>query len=162
MPGALSASMNGAMPPAPVQPQQQGNAPQMPAQAPAPSHAQTVAALRHFDAILGQLTTLLKNPDLGKADMKSNIIDGMTKLVADRMIAPTQAVDQLSKVPDRPFDQKKWTQERANETMVARNAIIAHHAAAFAGAPAEQTPDNSDDHMNVMQSMMQQHYGSGT
>ena len=158
---ALSALPSGLMPPPPERQQQPGTQSLVPTLPPAPSHAQTVAALRHFDAILGQLKALLKNPDLGKADLRSAIIDGMTDLVKDRMMPPTTAVDQLSKIPDRPYDQKVWAQQRAQETLAARNAILAHHAAAFAGGPAEQTPDNSDAHMQVMQSLMQQHYGQG-
>ena len=60
--------------------------------------------------MLGELSTLLKNPDLGKADLKSSIIDGTTKLVAERIIPPNDAVTQLATVPDRPFQQREWIQ----------------------------------------------------
>ena len=137
--------------PAPPQAQQ---APQAP---PAPSHAQTVAALRHFSAIMGELNTLIKDPDLGKADMKSAIIDGTTKLVSERMISPAQAVQMLATVPERPFDQKTWIMGHMQQAMQGENAVLVHHAAAFAGAPAQPTPD-ADDHMDDLSSMMQTHY----
>lgn len=159
-----------APPPVPnPQPQEQGSAPtqQPPAQAPAPSHAQTVAAMRHFDAILGQLTSLLKNPDLGKADLKSTIIDGVTKLVGDRIIPASQAVSQLATVPTRPFEQKQWAEQNYTQTLQAQSAVLDHHRSAALGTgnyalenklhSGDSGPDN---HMQTMQGLMQQHYGA--
>ena len=127
---------------------------------PAPTHEQTVAALRHFNAILGELKGLLADPDLGKADMKSEIIDGTAKLVADRIIAPAQAVTQLATVPERPFQQKQWAETHLQQIMQARDAVVAHHAIAFAGQPPQEAPSD-DDHMGMMARMVQQHYTPG-
>jgi hypothetical protein len=116
-----------------------------------------VAALRHFNAILAELKGLLADPDLGKADMKSAIIDGTAKLVADRIMAPAQAVTQLATVPERPFQQKQWAETHFQQTMQARDAVVAHHAMAFAGQPPQAAPSD-DDHMGMMARMVQQHY----
>jgi hypothetical protein len=126
-------------------------------QAPAPTHAQTVAALRQFTAVKNELDVLLKNPDLGKTDMKSAIIDGATKLVADRIIPPGQMVQQLASVPDSPFQQKKWIEDNYAQTVKAENFILAHHAAAFAGQ-GPQEPGNPDNHMQDIQGLMDSHY----
>lgn len=131
-------------------PAQQQNAP------PPPTHAQTVAALRHFDAIKGELTTLLKNPALGKSDMKSAIIDSVTKLVSERMIKPAEAVMQLSKVPEQPLEQRKALQQLMAQTVQAERGIIAHHAIGFAGGGPEPTP-SADDHMDHMTALGQQY-----
>jgi len=128
-----------------------------PQQMPAPSHAQTVAALRHFAAIGKQLEVALKDPDLGKSDIRSKIIDGMTTLVADRIIPPGQAVTQLATFPDRPFDQKKWLIEHYQQTQQARNAVLSHHAIGNAGGAPEPTP-SADNHMQDVAGMMQSHY----
>jgi len=128
---------------------QQG-APQQ--QAPPPSHAQTVAALRHFDAVKSELETLLKNPALGKSDVKTSVIDGVTKLVADRILSPAQAVIQLSQVPTDPIAQRKFIQQQMMQTVQAEHAIIAHHAIGFAGQGPEPTP-SGDDHMDSMQAL---------
>jgi hypothetical protein len=136
---------------------QQG-APQQPQQAPAPpDHAQTVAALRHFDAIKGELSVLLENPSLGKSDMKSAVIDGVTKLVSERIISPAQAVIQLSQVPTDPIQQRKWLQAQMIQTVQAERAIIAHHAMGFAGHGPELTP-SADSHMDTM-AALQNNYG---
>ena len=66
------------------------------AAAPAPNHQQTVAALRHFGTIMEELKILKANPELGRSSIKSAITDGVIKLVADRMLAPASAVQQLA------------------------------------------------------------------
>lgn len=156
-----------APPPAPMPqgpltggPQQQGapqSGPPQPQPMPAPSHQQTVAALRHFAAIGKQLEIALKDPDLGKSDVKSAVIDGMTRLVADRIIPPGQAVSQLATFPDRPYEQKQWLIQHYQQTQQARDAVLSHHALANAGGPPAPTP-SADTHMQDMQGMMAAHY----
>lgn len=156
MPGALSAP--GVSPPIPnqqqQQPPQQQAAPQAP---PAPTHQQTVAALRHFQAILLELNSIAKNPDLGKADVKSAIIDGTTKLVSQRMVSPGQAVTMLATVPERPFEQKTWIANHMQQALQARSMVLAQHAQAFAGQGPEPTP-SADSHLQDIQGMMGAHY----
>jgi hypothetical protein len=137
-----------AMPP--QQPQQQ-----MPA---APSHQQTVAALRHFMAIVGELKTLYKKPDLGKTDMRSAIIDGTTKLVSERVITAASAVSQLTSVPDEPAAQRKWVQQMLNQTIAAQNGVLDHHAAGNHGtldwSTESQHPEyDPDNHFQAMEGL---------
>jgi hypothetical protein len=136
-----------------------------PAQMPAPSHDQTVAALRHFQTVANELRELLMNPDIGKSDMKSSIIDGITKLVADRIMSPAQAVSTLATVPDRPFDQKQWVETHFQEQIQAQAAVLDHHRQSNMGTgdynlESQLYPNsgNADDHMKTMNGMMQQHY----
>lgn len=122
---------------------------------PPPSHQQTVAALRHFAAIESELKTLLKNPDLGKSDIKSAIIDGTTKLVADRIIPPAEAVTQLSTVPTVPFEQKQWVMQHMQTVIQAKNAIVDHHAQGNSGTmdwaqESQNGHPDPDDHMKTM------------
>jgi hypothetical protein len=153
--GALTAP-----PPLPqtsVDPAQQGAAqPPMPTM-PAPTHAETVTALRHFMACMRVEKKWLDSPELGKADMRNVFIDGYTKLVADRIATPTQAVTTLATTPDLPRDQKKWVMDNYQRNMQARDLIIAHHAAAFAGVGPQDPPDK-DDHLSLIGSMMKSNY----
>lgn len=137
----------------PVAPQ-----PSPPMQQPAPSHQQVVASLRHFAAIGKQLEIALKDPDLGKSDIKDKVIDGMTTLVADRIIDPREAVSQLTTFPDRPFEQKQWLLRHLQKVMMARNAILDHHR--VSNLPAAEVPPtpSGDNHMQDMAGMMQAHY----
>lgn len=131
---------------------------QQPQQAPAPDHQQTVAALRHFEAIGIQLEKVLQDPSLGKSDLKSKIIDGVTALVSKQIMSPGQAVAQLSTFPERPFDQKKWLMNQMQQILQARNSVLSHHGSAFAGAGPEPTP-SGETHMQDMSDMMATHYG---
>lgn len=160
----MSSALRSLAPPPPPNPQgalsagvQQ--APQAPPQQmPAPSHQQTVAALRHFDAIGKQLEIALKDPELGKSDIRSKVIDGMTTLVADRIIPPGQAVTQLATFPDRPFEQKAWLIQHYQQTQQAKDAVLSHHAMASAGQGPEPTP-SADSHMDDMQGLHAQYQG---
>lgn len=131
----------------PQQPQQQ-----MPA---APDHRQTVAALRHFMAVVDELQTLLKDPSLGKSDIRSQIIDGTSKLVAQRMISPANAVKELAGVPDDPRQQGIWVKQMLQKTMQAQNNVLDHHSAGNAGTldwkiESQHQPGSKDDHMQTM------------
>lgn len=128
---------------------QRGGPPQQP-QMPAPNHRQVVAALRHFDAIEDELTKLLKSPDCGKADMKSDLIDAATRLVGKGMFTPTGAAGTLADFPQRPFDQKKWLLDHFMQTVQAQHAILDHHGAAFPGQDMEQGDLGPDDQIGVM------------
>src|SRR5258707_7570366 len=130
-------------------------------QPPSPSHAQAVAALRHFAAIQAVLGSIMRGPALGKSDMKSKIIDGVTSLVAERIMSPATAVGQLSDVPSEPFKQKQWLQQHMQTTIAASNAVLDHHRTAHAGVPDDRIDMKSggaDSHMDDMKAMMAQHY----
>lgn len=152
--GAASATRAPMMPPMPAQGGAEGQ--------PAPTHAQTVAALRHFDKIKRELEGLIENPELGKSDMKSQIIDGFARLVADRMMSPAQAVVGLAAVPTEPFQQKKWAQTQLAQAQQAEDVILDHFGAAnphFDGGVdhhfgGEMPAGGGDDHMDHMQALM--------
>lgn len=150
-------------------PQQQGGQP-APAGAPqqmAPpvlSHEETVAALRHFHAIQEELEALLTNPGLGKSDIKSSIIDGTTKLVAQRILTPAAAVAQLSSVPDKPLEQRKWVQQHYETTVTAQAAVLEHHRAGGPGTQdwaleSEAHKSDPDKHIEVMSGLMGRYKG---
>jgi hypothetical protein len=132
-------------------------------QTPAPTHSQTVAALRHFAAVNKELEALLKNPDLGKANLQPLIIDAVTRLVGDRFMNATQGVEQLSAVPAKPFDQKVFLAKMYQQNLMAEITVLEHHRRSFVGTGDYGTEstlhDNtSDRHLDTM-SGLTQHYG---
>lgn len=137
-------------------------APQQPPAQPAPTHAQTVAAMRHFDAIKAELKKVLANPDCGKTDMRSQIIDGNTRLVAEGIFRPTDAIGVLASVPDKPFDQKKWLEQHLMQSEQAEEAIFDQHVQAFGGnpgAPGAQPGDPDASHPDTMVGLMNHYQG---
>jgi hypothetical protein len=127
---------------------------------PAPNHQQTVAALRHLGASERELMTLLSDPDCGSADMKSKVIDGVTSLVAEGIATPADAVKELSSFPERPFDQKQWLEQKLQTVDKAKVAILQHHQMGYLGAPPDDTPPNTDNHLQTM-SGLQANYSGG-
>jgi hypothetical protein len=105
-----------------------------------------------MDAIQHELEALLKDPAVGKTNVKSKIIDGMTKLVANRIVSPGNAVAQLGDVPDEPFQQRKWLQTHLMNAVIAKAGALSHHGKAFGGVPEGQIDKTSsaDDHMADM------------
>lgn len=122
---------------------------------PAPTHGQTVAALRHFGAISKVLDGLLTSPEAGKSDMKSQIIDGVTSLVGQRIMSAATAVQQLSDVPDTPFKQRAWLQQHAAAIKQAEVAVLAHHGGAYGGTPEAMIDkrSNPDNHMDDVKAL---------
>lgn len=118
--------------------------PQQQQQIPAPTHAQTMAALRHFDAIRTQLQKALRDPDVGKSNIRRRITDGMAELVADRVMTPDIAVKTLTDVPDVPFQQKQWLIGQYKAALQAEVMILAHHGAAHQGVPEHMIDQRAD------------------
>ncbi len=160
-PGAGPASAAiAAAPPAPGPAPGGSVAPGQPQQPPAPpTHEQTVAALRHFDAVKQQLGAILKDPAVGKSDMKSKIIDGVTRLVAEGFMPATAAVDELSKVPSDPLQQLHWAQAMMAQTKNAENNILDHygmgnpHFGTVAEHMAMPIKNNRADHLDHIAAM---------
>lgn len=128
-----------------------------------PTHAQTVAALRHFDAVKRELKIIMADPAFGKSSVKSQIIDAVMRLVAERFMKPTEAVDTLSKVPSEPLLQMKWAKGMLAQAQQAEMSILAHHAIGFAGGGPEPTPsaDGHADHIAAVMGNFQGMNGGG-
>lgn len=155
-------SSNPLMQPSAGGPAAPAGAPQQPQQQqPAPTHSQTVAAMRHFSEINKEFTPLLQSPELGKADMKSGIIDAVTKLVAGRIVTPAAAVQQLATVPSNPREQKQWMAQLYQQNQQAAAVILEQHRRAFAGQPDNPADmynaDNHGEHINGVMA----HYKKG-
>lgn len=132
--------------------------PQGAPQMPAPSYGQTMAAVRHFHAIAGQLSGLAQNPELGKSDMKSSIIDSTAKLVGERIMTPAQAVMVLTDVPERPYDQKIWVMNHLKGAQEGSNQVLDHFRAANMGADLSALPEHDDADHGAMMTGLQEHY----
>ena len=146
---ALSGPTPGAMP--------QAAPPQLP---PAPTHAQTVTALRHFGALEEELSELMADPDLGKTDMKSRVIDGMTRLVAEGIVPPSGAVRDMGTFPEKPFDQRQWINQHFMNVVQAQTAILAHHQfGAMNGEDVGSDEPSVDDHQTIMNGLQARYAG---
>ena len=131
--------------------------------APQISGEQVVAALRHFDAIKSEVGQVLKEPSLGKTNLKSKIIDGVARLVGERILTPAQAVEELAKVPTEPLQQLKWAKGMMTQAQQAENVLLDHYGMSnphfgavedhFAGSSAGDR-DSHTDHMSALMGML--------
>lgn len=132
-------------------------------QLPAPTPSETMAALNHFAAIEKELTILLSDPEVGKTNMRSRIIDGTARLVSTRQMEPGEAVVELGSLPDRPFDQKKWLEGHLASTVQAASTVLDHHRIAYAGkdvpppSPQAMSPEGQRD---ALKSLMMKYKGA--
>lgn len=131
-----------AQPPASGQLPNQSPGPDAPV--PAPTHAQAVAALRHFGAIETAIAGVARDPALGKSSVKKQIVDAVAGLVANRIMSAPQAVEELANVPERPFDQKTWLAQQLMTTQSARVEIYDAYARTHPGGAQDRSydPDN--------------------
>lgn len=100
---------------------------------PAPSHAHTVAALRHFTIYLRAIEKLLRDPDLGRSSIKNELIDTVTGLVSKQITAPSAAVQILSTFPDDFQQQRGWLAQAYQKILLARDAVLDHHRVSHPG-----------------------------
>jgi hypothetical protein len=113
-----------------------------------------------MDAIEKELKAILKDPAVGKSNIKSKITDGVANLVASRIITPGDAVSQLASVPDQPFQQKQWLQKHLVQAVLAKAQVLEDHGKAFGGVHdqlIDKTAD-PDNHLADIQGAMG-HYG---
>lgn len=116
---------------------------------PAPTHAQALAALRHFAAIEQAISGLARDPALGKSSIKKQIVDAIAGLVANRIMSAPQAVQELSSVPERPFDQKQWLAQQFIAARQTRAQVAMDYARAHPGGAQDRT-FNRDNHIDDM------------
>lgn len=141
--------------------QQQQQPQQQQQQIPAPTHAQTVAAMRHFWAIRDVIAEVMQDPALGKSSVKKRIVDGVAELVANRILTPGDAVKELMEVPERPYDQKQWLIDADRMARQAQIAVLDHYAYGHQGVAAHLIDRESDpeDHLDHMAGLMEQFRG---
>jgi hypothetical protein len=80
------------------------------------------------------------------------------KLVAQRILNPGGAVDQLSKFPDEPLLQMKWVKQMLVQTEQAANNVLDHHAMGTPGtldwrAESQHAAYDPEAHLSIMQGL---------
>ena len=146
-------------------PQQGG---QQPPAAPAPSHEQTVAALTHTAAVSKELMTILRDPDLGKKDARSQIVDAALELVQKGLASVPAVVEQIKSLPSDAQGQLQWVKGHLMANQLAQFAVLEHHRGAFPGtldAGAESAMQavpagkSRKPHGDIMRSLVEHYQG---
>jgi hypothetical protein len=99
---------------------------------PAPTAAQTAAALRRLNAVADAMRTVLQNPDLGQKNVRPQIMDQASRLLAAKVISLPELMNEVAKIGDDPLVQKSQVAAIFNGARAAAASVIDHHGAAVA------------------------------
>lgn len=136
-------------------PQQQQPTPQ-----PAPTHAQTVAAVHQFGQIKQSMVPILDDPNLGLKNIRPKLLDSFSKLLASKTLTLPEIMKAVKALPDDPMQQKKFVEKIYNDNDKAQMLVLGHHAMGPQQTDGQE-PDqwSSDKHQDYMAGLVQQYGG---
>lgn len=149
-----------------AQPQQGGAlariAPQMGGQQqqPIPNRAQTVAAVKRFSAIQEALRPIISDPDLGKQNIRPEVMDAASKLLGSKLLSISEIMESIGKLPSDPIDQKAFVQQIYNQAQQSESHILDMHGSAIAAGklpPDGGAAYDAGKHDEHMQSLIGQY-----
>jgi hypothetical protein len=120
---------------------------------PAPNAKMTNAILRHMRIFSQAYEGLLKNDDIGKADIKGPFIEAMAKLLGGGMMSLPQTMQLMKSFPEDPLQQRQWVQQHYAQDRQAALMTVMQHAKAFPMMDSAQPlnpRDGSYDHQSAM------------
>jgi hypothetical protein len=135
--------------------------PAMPPRMPAPTAAQTQAGLRRFDAVMSAMRAIMRDPDLGRTNLRPKIMDQASKLIGSKVISLAQCMQAIAPLNDQPLDQKNLVSGIYNAALQASNALLDHHGAAVAtGRVPREGGEKYDlaNHERHMSDLLNSHY----
>lgn len=144
-----------AQPQAPQAPQGVPGLVQQPPQArPAPTHAQTIAALHRFGEIEKASSKLLKDPDVGRKNIRPKVLEMGADLIGSRVLSLAEFMSGIGNFPsaDDMLGQKKWLEKLRDTNIQGQMSVLQDHANAppEAADAAQWTPDSHAEHMGAL------------
>ena len=122
--GASGSGLDGAMQ------QQQGGPPQGGGTMQPPSHHEAVALLQHISAFDQRWREILKDPEIGKGNVRGKVYDMMADMMGEDYATLPQVMGLLKSMPTEPLEQKHWIEEHVANDQKAMQAVVQHHAQA--------------------------------
>lgn len=149
---ASLANPQAAQPQAPQALQGVGGLVQQPPQArPTPTRAETVAGLHRCREIEQASGRLLKDPDVGKANIRPKVMTMGADLIANRVMTLSQFMQGIKNYPSAEdfLGQKKWVERLLQSNLQAQMTLLQDHSQSPPEPPdAEQwSPDSHADHV---------------
>src|ERR1017187_6903233 len=111
---------------------------------------QLIAGLHHLNAFQKQFSPLLKNPELGKSNVRPKIFDASAALIGQGIFSVPEVMNGIKDLPDDPLGQKKWLEQNLSGTMMAEKKLVSDYIAQGPGPEPqgpEWSPDNHTEHM---------------
>lgn len=129
-------------------------------QPPAPTRAQTTAAVQHFSEIQRALKPVLSNPKLGKENIRPEVLNAGSLLLGSKVLSLPELMNQISDFPSDPLEQRARVQKIYSDAQNAQASVLDHFGAALAAGklPPEGGPEyQADDHAGHMDSLLGQY-----
>jgi hypothetical protein len=125
---------------------------QQPAPPPAPTKAQTVAALHRFGEIKQTIGEVAQDPNLGTKNIRPKLLDAASELLASKVLSLPEIMNAIQGLPDDPQKQKAFVINILRTADQAQKTVLAHHSMAPPEPDdAEQwSPDNHNDQMAAL------------
>lgn len=127
---------------------------QAPQARPAPTHAETVAGLHRCREIEKASERLLKDPNVGKSNIRPKVLEMGADLIANHTMTLSQFMSGLQGFPSAEdlLGQKKWLERLRDTNIQGQVSLLQDHANAppeAADAP-QWSPDTHDQHINSL------------
>lgn len=110
-----------------------GGAPQQgKPQTPKPPTVQEAGAMfYHLITFQKEFLKILRDPDIGKKDIKGPIMDMMASTVAEGLVTLPQVMQQLKTLPSDPLAQRQWVEKHYANAKQASITILDHFGQNF-------------------------------
>lgn len=132
---------------------------------PAPSHAQTVAALTHLQAVQKSMDGLSRLPGIGKENIRPAIFDSIAELLSQRLFTLPQVMTEIKSIPSDPPGQRNWVLTHLRQISEAQKQLLMDHAQGSPGTGdlaselANSQMDPSQSHTDMMGSVADHYSG---
>lgn len=123
---------------------------------PAPTKAQTTAAVQRFSAIQSAMRGVMEDPAFGKSNVRPELLNAASKLLGTKLLSLPEIMNSIKDMSDDPIEQKSFIQNIYNQAKASESSVLDHHGAAVAAGmlPPNGGDDydsaNHETHMNAL------------
>lgn len=130
-------------------------------QQPAPTRAQTIAAVHQFGQIKQAMVPILDDPNLGMKNIRPKLLDSFSKLLASKTLTLPEIMKAVKALPDDPVQQKQFVEKIYTDNDKAQMMVLGHHAMGPQQPQGSPEPEawSQDNHANQMAGLVQQYGG---
>lgn len=115
---------------------------------------QLIAGLHHLNAFQQQFSPLLRNPEIGKSNVRPKIFDASASLIGQGIFSVPEVMNGIKDLPDDPLGQKKWIEKKLSDAMMAEKKMVSDYIGQGPGQEPEGPEWSMDNHKDHMAGLM--------
>lgn len=127
---------------------------------PAPTAAQTTAAVHRFNEIQNAMRKVMEDKNFGRSNIRPKLLDAASKLLGAKILSLPEIMNSIKDIPDDPIKQKAFVQNIFNSAKQSELNVLEHHSAAVQAGiipPDGGDPYDDEKHSDHIDGLMQ-HY----